>query len=686
MTHRIVPAPSRLWLAHGVLACVVAVTATGWLPGWAIVVSLVAILRAHLLTMAAVILAIVLPRLLWPPTTLPHGAIEGRVVTLSTAPTSGQFGWWALGTLDDVPVFLELPDDEAEIADSVLVTGIVTDDVATFAGRPRQVVRVEELVIASHGRSIYGSAGASIRRHVAQRVSGGQEGRALLAGFLVGDTSGVSDLTIEAMKKAGLSHFVAVSGSNVALFLGLVAIVSLPLGIGPRRRAVAGLAALPVFVVATGFEPSVLRASAMAALVLAGRAMDMTIEFWQVVALATIGLLALDPWLVRSVGFQLSLVATCGVLVGSRLSLAAGWLRRALMATVGAQVAVAPLLLWHFGSIPLFSPLANLIAAPLVTLATALAISGVVGPDLLLVPAEWIATVIIEIANTAASWPQVGWLGVITAALAAGAGIRLRHRSPRGVALVAAVFVAFVVLPRTEVLEAGEVAFLDVGQGDAILLAGGDGLYALVDGGRDPVLLLERLEHHGVRHVALVVVTHGDADHAGGLAGITGRIGIGEIWEHGDPHEMAASRRFLADASNLGIPIVVPHPGHTVRLGELVIEVLGPTRRYASPNDQSIVLLVTGPVRSMLLTGDIEQVAQSELSDISVNVLKVPHHGAGTSDRDWLLSTGAEEAVISVGANEFGHPVPWVVAALESAGSTVRRTDLDGTVIIDLGT
>ena len=98
----------------------------------------------------AVILAIVLPRLLWPPTTLPHGAIEGRV-TLSTAPISGQFGWWALGTLDDVPVFLELPDDEAEIADSVLVTGIVTEDVATFAGRPRQVVSVEELVIASHG-------------------------------------------------------------------------------------------------------------------------------------------------------------------------------------------------------------------------------------------------------------------------------------------------------------------------------------------------------------------------------------------------------------------------------------------------------------------------------------------------------------------------------------------------------
>jgi competence protein ComEC len=87
----------------------------------------------------------------------------------------------------------------------------------------------------------------------------------------------------------------------------------------------------------------------------------------------------------------------------------------------------------------------------------------------------------------------------------------------------------------------------------------------------------------------------------------------------------------------------------------------------------------------MLLTGDIEEVGQTNLPELRVDVLKVPHHGAGTTDPDWLVSTGAEEAVISVGANDFGHPVPWVIEVLEVSGAVVNRTDLEGTIVLDLG-
>jgi competence protein ComEC len=179
-------------------------------------------------------------------------------------------------------------------------------------------------------------------------------------------------------------------------------------------------------------------------------------------------------------------------------------------------------------------------------------------------------------------------------------------------------------------------------------------------------------------------MTHGDADHAGGLEALPGRIGIGEIWERSAPHQSPSGDRFLAGAMVLGIPVRQPTVGVRADLGILQIEVLGPERRYASANDQSMVLIVTGPSRTMLLSGDIEVVAQAELTGLDVDVLKVPHHGGGTSDSDWLASTGAELAVISVGTNDFGHPVPWVIEVLEASGAVVQRTDVDGTVVVDL--
>ena len=87
----------------------------------------------------------------------------------------------------------------------------------------------------------------------------------------------------------------------------------------------------------------------------------------------------------------------------------------------------------------------------------------------------------------------------------------------------------------------------------------------------------------------------------------------------------------------------------------------------------------------MLLTGDIETFAQADLRHLRADVLKVPHHGGGTSDPGWLAGVGAETAVISVGENDFGHPVPWVVDVIESSGAEVLRTDELGDIVIDLG-
>jgi competence protein ComEC len=481
-----------------------------------------------------------------------------------------------------------------------------------------------------------------------------------------------------------LSHFTAVSGSNVALFLGILFVASGPLSLGPKRRAVVGLVGIPIYAAATRFEPSVMRASVMAGLVLAGRLFDLTLEAWQLLAAAVIVLLTLDPGLATHLGFQLSVAATAGVLVGARWPVAPGRARRALAVSLGAQAAVAPLLIGSFGGIPLLSPAVNLVAAPLVAAATVLGVVGVLGIDPLLDLAVWIAGLVLGLARAASRWPQIGWPGTaLIVALTLGFTLLRRVRGP--IAIGAAVAVVTLLLGGGSGTPGSGVVAFDIGQGDALLLSGGDGRFALVDGGPDPVLLLENLVDYRVRRLELVVLTHTHADHAAGLAGLVGRIPIGRFWAVTKHQETDASRDLLGRLSSLGVAIAAPEPGDRYDLGSLDLTVLGPLRRYSSPNDESIVMLVEGPARTMLLTGDVEAIAQSDLGTLRSDVLKVPHHGAATSNLGWLTGVGAELAVISVGDNDFGHPAPNVMAALESSGADVVRTDLEGDVIVDLG-
>jgi competence protein ComEC len=351
----------------------------------------------------------------------------------------------------------------------------------------------------------------------------------------------------------------------------------------------------------------------------------------------------------------------------------------------GAQLAVAPLLLLHFGQIPLLSPLANLVAAPLVAGATVLGSVGVLG----LAPATDLAvagaSVVLAIARTAAGWPQIGWGGLVVALVVVTVVI-LRPSSRPILALLMSGTIAWLVLGPVSDLPDPGLVVLDVGQGDAILISGGEGLFALVDGGPDPATLAERLAEYRVRSLDLVVLTHPHADHEAGLAGLPGRLPVGRLWaESDDDAEVDAPPDLIHTFRDAGVEVVDPRVGDVYRLGSLVITALGPERRYASVNDESIVLMVEGPARSMLLSGDIETHAQDDLDGLEADVLKVPHHGGGTSEQEWLQAVRADLAVISVGPNDFGHPVPWVIDTLEEAGAEVIRTDEAGDVAVPLG-
>ena len=610
------------------------------------------------------------------------GRFEGNV-TLTGDIVDGRFGPWALGELTAGPVLVDFVDrPEAGRGDNLTVSGTIEGSAGTASGRRYgAVLAVRRVLAVEASKFLPHRAGGVIREQVHDRLTPFDDGRALLAGFLIGETSRIDESDVDAMRRSGLAHFVAVSGSNVALFLGLLAVAAGPLALGPRRRAIVGLLALPVYAAATRFEPSVMRASVMAGLALGGRLLGVVLEAWQLLSLAVGVLVLTDPALTSNVGFQLSVVATAGVLVGSRLPVN-GTLARALSITLGAQLAVAPLLIVHFGTVPLLSPLVNLVAAPLVAVSTVVGAIGVAGPAFMVTPAAWLAEMVLALARGAAGWPQLS--GALLLALTGTAVLvklapRLRAVSA---CAAAAALVMILTTPGVALPPAGAVV-MDVGQGDAILLHGGDGQFALVDGGPQESLVIAKLRDMGVRELELVVLTHVHADHATGLAGVVDTFSVGEVWADTKPHTTTASRRLAEIIATRSIPMSAPEPGTSRRLGELDLVVEGPMRRYASPNDQSIVITVRGPTRSMLLSGDIETHAQADLHRLRADVLKVPHQGAGTSDAEWLASVGSQVSVISVGPNDFGHPVGWVVDLLGDHGE-VFRTDEDGDVVVDL--
>jgi competence protein ComEC len=393
--------------------------------------------------------------------------------------------------------------------------------------------------------------------------------------------------------------------------------------------------------------------------------------------------------------------------------------------TIAATLATAPLMAHDFEAVPAASLPANLMALPAVAPAMWLgmlaSIAGQV-PGLPVEPFNWLDSLLLAyIAQVAHWWAAPSWalvplrlgswpavagayamlaLGLATASalvhrrVALTPGMPLR-RGRRGAALALAACCclglglliaggaagAGAPTPRTGL----RLELLDVGQGDAILLRPADGLPILVDGGPHGDDLRGILAGQGVDRLAAAVVTHDQADHAGGIEDILGAVPM-QTLVYGDP-----SPPLLRAASAAGIGAVHVAEGSEVRSGSLRLEVLWPPRGEpaapgADPNLHAIVAVARWQGFSALLTADAE--AESVPVDPGpVDVLKVAHHGSADAGLDGLLDrSGPRLALISVGAgNSYGHPTAETLAKLARHHVPVARTDLDGTVEIDVG-
>ncbi|MGY1914105.1 ComEC/Rec2 family competence protein [Blastococcus sp. SYSU DS0973] len=546
----------------------------------------------------------------------------------------------------------------------------------------------------------------------------GERAGGLLPGLVVGDTRAMDPFLEEEFRRAGLAHLTAVSGANVAIVLAGVLRPLRRRAVDRRVQALIALLALVAFVVLARPSASVLRAAAMGAITLVALASGRPRAALPALGAAVTVLLLVEPRLARDPGFALSVVATAAIVL-----LAPGWARRlrghgwpalvadAVAVSVAAGLATAPLLAGLTGTVSLVSVPANLLAAPAVAPATVLGLLAapavLAAPwlgDLLVGLAGWPVRWIVGVAERAAGAPDAvaGWpAGTLGAALLTGlllGALWALWRFPRLRPLGLAALVGLVVVgwPVRQQLDgwppAGAVLVAcDVGQGDGLVLPVGKGRGILLDAGPDVALIDRCLDRLDIDHLPLVLLSHLDADHVGGLAGALGGRTVGVVAT--GTLSPADDRAPVVDAllRRAGGERTVLVPGDRRSVAGVDLEVLAPDPRRATaaadPNGLSLVVRATVRGLRLLLTGDIGADEEAALLragvDLRADVLKVPHHGSGDADAVFLAATGARTALISVAAdNTYGHPAPRLLGWLAEAGMRAYRTDRDGDLAV----
>ena len=528
---------------------------------------------------------------------------------------------------------------------------------------------------------------ASIREAVAHRPDAQ---RALVPALVDGDDAMISEELADDFRTTGLTHLLAVSGTNLTLVVGFLLVLARSCRVRGRWLYVVGAAGILGFVLLARTEPSVLRAAVMGTVALFGMGTDGRRRGTRALGVAVLVLLLVQPGLAASPGFALSVLATAGILLLApawRDALARWlprWAAEAVAIPLAAQLACTPVVAALSGQVSLVAVAANLVVAPVVGPATVLGLgAGLAGlvwdplGQLLGTGAGWCVAWIVAVATRGADLPSAAadWgtsavaLVVLTGLVAAIslAGPRLVRRPATGVACCTLLVVAVLVRPPSLGWppDGWVLVACDVGQGDALALNAGPGSAVVVDTGPDPAIVDRCLDGLGVEAVPLVVISHSHADHVDGLPGV-------------------------GDGRTVGVVETTPEAyGEARRVGAVTLQSVWPAPGYApdDPNDASVVLVAeVGGVR-LLLTGDIEPPVQAQLArllpDLRVDVLKVPHHGSREQAEDWLLSLGARVAIVSVGTdNDYGHPAPETLDPLAAAGTAVYRTDLDGDIAV----
>ncbi len=559
--------------------------------------------------------------------------------------------------------------------------------------------------------------------------------RELVVPLVIGDRSALPPDLNAAFRASGLVHLLALSGLHVVWLAALARGLCASLGGGVAARALAGAACAVFYAGIAGPLPSLMRAAATEIVAALARGRGRALDPIQALALSALVLLVPAPGWAGDLGFQLSCAATLGlVAVGPWLTAAAGrWrgLLAPLIPTAAAQIMAMPILLARFHAISWVGALANLIAVPVSGLLLAAAwiatAADLACPGLgttLFGACEALSALLRAIATGAAGLPGAmvgaGHDPFLVAIAAAGAAL-LALALPESGTLEAqaqeisrarfaarlcgwlAVAISALLLIHVEPLRPPPgrawLVTLDVGQGDALALGLTDGWWLVDAGPRSPRydagerVVLPFLRWAGVRRLEVLVLTHDDGDHTGGASAIARGVEIARRLAPpsypglpGPGPRFGAASAARGDRLHAGPSIIVlwpPPPGTDSAAA-------GPAPSLTSADNAAGLVLEVGEGagRAMLLADVDSTVEESLAVEPGVAALKVAHHGSASSTGTRLLSRlGPCLALVSVGSrNPFGHPAEATLARLEAAGCRIERTDRSGALWLELST
>ncbi|TNF71509.1 MAG: DNA internalization-related competence protein ComEC/Rec2 [Acidobacteria bacterium] len=510
-----------------------------------------------------------------------------------------------------------------------------------------------------------------------------------------------------ALRRAGMSHLLALSGLHVGLLVGISLVVGAGLPPG-GRFAVVGVAVV-LYLLVAGPRPSLLRASAMVLVAWTSLRLERPPVAANLLPLVAGGMVLIEPGLPRDLGFCLTVAATAGIIhlapiFARRWTVLPDRLRLPLATTVAAQLATMPWALPAFHLVTPLAPLWNLLAIPW----TALTLTGCLIWSCVALILPPVGRLVLPLLDLLA-WPYAA-LGSITPARTLAWPL---HLSPPAATLLAVAVGAICLQPKRLLAPAivclaacrlaapgapaaaPEIIVLDVGQGESVLLRQGSRA-VLVDGGGwrfgdiGGRVVLPVLAELGVRRLEAVVLSHPDLDHCGGLLDIVGYLPVGEIWTAPGWTATRCARQLV---SKPGLPVRVLWAGESAVVGDWQLLALHPRagdRR--GRNDRSLVLAASAAGHCVLLTGDVEAggerqliVALAEMAS-GCDILKVPHHGSSSSTSVALLEALSPRlALISAGVhNRYGHPSAETLDRLTRRGIRVLRTDRHGMIRLTL--
>ncbi len=591
-------------------------------------------------------------------------------------------------------------------------------------GWPRRPERLGVLVLDAV--TVVQEAG---HRHIQLRIRGALQRRLrslfprqapLAEALLLARREGLDPSVRDAFAGAGLSHVLAISGLHVAILAGLVLLIAGMAGAPKNAAAGAAVALTAAYMGLLGAPYSAVRATVQISLLLAARVLQRPARPLGLLAAAALILLVADPAAIFNAGFQLSFAALAGIItLRHRVQAALGplppVLRSAVAVCVAASAATTPLAAYHFGRVAPVGVLASLVAVPLVGLAVPAVLSSLLASlpaaavgRFLAGGAEVLLGALKAVASAAAALPLghgyvTRWTALMLGALAlltmmSGRTLSARARR-RFTALVAAAFLVWPVA--APLLDDGtvEIHMVDVGQGDAFAIRSPAHRWILVDAGpRDERYdagerrVVPYLLRHDAHRLALLVLTHADADHIGGAAAVMRALKVDAVMDPGLPAGKPLYLSTLASAEQAHVRWVLARAGREMDFDGVHLQVLYPERVLDGTRDQNEVAVVFrltyGRFSALFLAdapADVEEsLARRYGTGLRAEILKVAHHGSPSSTSAAILEAARPElALISVGRrNRYGHPGPSVLARLKEWSVQILRTDRVGSVIV----